>query len=402
MLDAHELRKWTPVSRWRNLASLLRDYAIIGVIQVAAVFALTHLDNWNQSLFWAIPIVLVTVILTGCLMHRIGLMGHESSHYLLVPNRKWNDFLADLLCFFPLWSSLASYRDKHGGHHRHPNDPELDPNLGAGKAEKLYSRFPMPYPSFIFQYYLKFFWPPFVFRNLMDLLKVLSVGAPGESTQESGRRMSYQRLMRSPNILGLLYLLALVGVIYAGEATGKGWLVISGPIGFYAVAVMVWAAMPRERWGRSQKRLSYDAKLGGLARMTMYTGTFWGISWIRHFGGFDLAPFYLMFWIFPLVYVFPYLMLLREIYQHANLGEGPLNNSRIIYADPFTRWALLAYGNDYHLVHHIYPNIPHYNLREAHLHLADHSPEYRENAEESHGTFVSRPERVSLLESLTR
>ncbi|MEM1410679.1 MAG: 2Fe-2S iron-sulfur cluster-binding protein, partial [Pseudomonadota bacterium] len=81
-----------------------------------------------------------------------------------------NDLLADLLCFFPIWSSLVHYRNKHLNHHLYPNDPDHDPNLAGDKAEELFGRFPMPKPAFIYQYYLKFFWPPFVFRNLLDLL----------------------------------------------------------------------------------------------------------------------------------------------------------------------------------------------------------------------------------------
>jgi fatty acid desaturase len=93
-------------------------------------------------------------------------------------------------------------------------------------------------------------------------------------------------------------------------------------------------------------------------------------------------------------------MLLRELYQHANLGTGDLDNSRIIYADPFTRWALLGYGNDFHLIHHIYPNIPHYHLRAAHALLLERSEAYREQFQEVHGTVHHRdPGQVTLAES---
>ncbi len=94
-------------------------------------------------------------------------------------------------------------------------------------------------------------------------------------------------------------------------------------------------------------------------------------------------------------------MLLREIYQHANAGTGNLDNSRIIHADPFTRWAVLGYGNDFHLIHHIYPNIPHYQLREAHEQLRNGSDEYREQAEENRGIFKgSEGGQRPLIESL--
>jgi fatty acid desaturase len=88
------------------------------------------------------------------------------------------------------------------------------------------------------------------------------------------------------------------------------------------------------------------------------------------------------------------------LYQHANLGTGTLDNSRIIYADPFTRWLLLGYGNDFHLIHHIYPNIPHYHLRAVHAKLVVESETYRKELEEVHGTVHPRgPGQPTLAQS---
>lgn len=407
LLDSDSIRQWVRVHPLRNLGCLAMDYAVLALVQAALIYSLSHLDDWGLSKLWAIPIGMVGVVLTGCIIHRIGLMGHEASHHMLVTNRMWNDILADLLCFYPLWSSLTSYRAKHLGHHLYPNDPEKDPNWAGGKGRDLFARFPMPKPSFIYQYYVKFFWPPFVFKNLYDLLRVLSVGsgmAPVDPKELKSRARKFGKLgvLASPTIMALIFLVVLVGIIYASEATGKGWLVITAPILFYLAGVAIWSALPKEQFKRSSAKLSYDAKISGLIRFTFYTVTFLIISWIRFFGNFDLAPFYACFWIFPLIYVFPYLMLLREIYQHANLGTGQLDNSRIIHADPFTCWALLGYGNDYHLIHHIYPNIPHYHLPAAHEKLVNESEVYRESVEESYGTFQSRGEQKTLLDHLAR
>jgi fatty acid desaturase len=112
--------------------------------------------------------------------------------------------------------------------------------------------------------------------------------------------------------------------------------------------------------------------------------------------------YFLLLWVVPLIYVFPYLMLLREIYQHANADEGDLTNSRMMFTDPFTRWAVLGYGNGAHLVHHIYPNIPQYHLSEVHIRLLENSEAYETAAEETYG--ILRPwseNQPSLLDALS-
>jgi fatty acid desaturase len=150
----------------------------------------------------------------------------------------------------------------------------------------------------------------------------------------------------------------------------------------------------------SSSGLAYGRKAGAMYRLSYHAGIFFVLSWIRQTTGVNVSAFYILFWIFPLLYMFPYLMLLREVYQHANLGQGKLDNSRIIHADPFTQWALLGYGNDLHLVHHIYPNIPHYHLQAAHDELMETSPAYREEFEETVGVFRAPEGKRSLLDSL--
>jgi hypothetical protein len=51
-------------------------------------------------------------------------------------------------------------------------------------------------------------------------------------------------------------------------------------------------------------------------------------------------------------------------------------------------------GQDYHLPHHVYATVPHYNLKELHEILLQY-PEYRDQAVEVHGYFHS-PERPQV------
>ncbi|MEM1296324.1 MAG: fatty acid desaturase [Verrucomicrobiota bacterium] len=394
LLASTELRRWTRVSPFRNLVCIGGEYLGLLSLHFAAIYCLTHFEGWGVPVWGSWLVGIVTVLLTGCFMHRIGLMGHEASHGLLIPNRVWNERLANLLCFFPLWSSAASYRAKHQGHHYHPNDPEKDPNLSGHKASELYARFPMPRPSFIWNYYAKFFWPPFVFRNLLDLFRVLAVG---QSPAEAADPKKPKRFL-SPTMLGILYLIGLIATIRTTATTGSATFMVVLPVAFLAAGLTVWKFLPMERFGKPGKR--QEAKTSAAIRLVFYTVLLLTIGWVRFFTGFNLTFYYVIFWLVPLVYVFPYLMLLREIYQHANLGTGKLDNSRIIHADPFTRWALLGYGNDFHLVHHLYPNIPHYHLRAAHEAMVEQSAAYRASLVETSGVFHAPEGQNSLLASL--
>jgi fatty acid desaturase len=55
-------------------------------------------------------------------------LGHEGAHYTIHRNRKLNDFLANLFCFWPLLITTDGYRRLHFQHHNHTGtakDPEL-------------------------------------------------------------------------------------------------------------------------------------------------------------------------------------------------------------------------------------------------------------------------------------
>jgi len=394
LLAVASLRKWTRLQPFSNLAGVAFEYVCLFGLHAFTIAFLLHRAEWGIPGWTVAPVGLLTFVLTGVVIHRIGLLGHESSHHLLLPNRFWNDVVANLTCFFPLWSSLSSYRAKHSGHHLHPNDPDHDPNWAGDKAADLYARFPMPRPSFIFQYYVKFFWPPFVLRNLVDLAKVLAVG---NGPKGGDKRPWYQ----SPTAWGLLCLLGLIGVIRASEVWLEPTWVLIPPVTFHALVLVGMSLLPEAFYeGGKGAGLAYGRKWGAMFRLTFHAGVCLALCGLQLLTGLPITGYYLVFWVLPLVYVFPYLMLLREVYQHANLGRGKLDNSRIIHADPFTRWAVLGYGNDFHLVHHIYPNIPHYHLRGAHDELMETSESYREEFVETVGTFRAPVGKRSLLDSL--
>ncbi len=397
LLDAEHIRGFTRVPTTRNLFSLALDYLTAAGAIAGVVWFWRFLVDHGHSRWWILPVWFIGILIVGVAQHRLAMMGHESSHNLLAKNRKLNDVLSELLCFFPLFSSLVMYRNKHTGHHLHPNDPERDPNLANGKEEALFAKFPMPKRSFIYRYYLGLFWPPVILVNLKDLFIVMTLGSglspvPDRMGQmeDHPHKKNTRRISGLPTLLGIGYFIALFAATFMSARTGSAWTLLLGPLAVYAAALAVWSFLPK-RMFETKARLAYSQKANALLRLSYFSLLFWATGWVRFATGHTLLPWFLALWVVPLIYTFPYLMLLREIYQHANAGKGALDNSRIIHADPFTRWALLSYGNDYHLIHHLYPNIPHHQLRPAHELLMRESQDYRTEVCETFGTVRAKP-----------
>lgn len=101
-------------------------------------------------------------------------------------------------------------------------------------------------------------------------------------------------------------------------------------------------------------------------------------------------PVFFVFWVAPLLTVYPFLMQLREIAHHMNApDDGDLTNSRVFEVNPFLAAAVFPYGQAFHLTHHLFAMIPHYRVAEAHAILSRHRP-YREQVVVCRGYFFRR------------
>jgi fatty acid desaturase len=77
---------------------------------------------------------------------------------------------------------------------------------------------------------------------------------------------------------------------------------------------------------------------------------------------------YLVCWILPLLTVVPALLRLRAICEHGAVHDysSPLTSARTNLGPKWLIWFFCPHNVNYHLEHHIYPSIPHYNLRACH------------------------------------
>jgi fatty acid desaturase len=115
-LDTAELRTLSH----RSLFPWLRD-AVIDWVAIAAAIGLFQL--------WPNPITAIAAILiVGNRQHALAILGHDGTHYTISRNAAFNDFLTNLLCFWPLGLTVSGYRALHYAHHKHTgtqHDPEL-------------------------------------------------------------------------------------------------------------------------------------------------------------------------------------------------------------------------------------------------------------------------------------
>lgn len=88
-----------------------------------SIVGLIYLSNT----YWYPWLYLVTVILIGARQHALLVIGHDASHYVLLKNKKLNDWIADLFLFWPMFATVKGFRFFHSDHHRFLNT-EKDKN----------------------------------------------------------------------------------------------------------------------------------------------------------------------------------------------------------------------------------------------------------------------------------
>ncbi len=94
-------------------------------------------------------------------------------------------------------------------------------------------------------------------------------------------------------------------------------------------------------------------------------------------------------WIVALVYVYPIVGWLCELGEHYPYDRDDWNEtfqSRNRLGSKWEKWILGIHNENYHLIHHLFPGIPYFNLPAAHAVLLA-VPEYHAVADESPGVL---------------
>ena len=88
---------------------------------------------------------------------------------------------------------------------------------------------------------------------------------------------------------------------------------------------------------------------------------------------FGMVVEYLVLWVLPAATVLQVILRLRAICEHGAVTDfdSPLTAARTNHVPWWARWVLFPHHVNYHVEHHLYPAIPHYNLPACHRELAN-------------------------------
>lgn len=91
---------------------------------------------------------------------------------------------------------------------------------------------------------------------------------------------------------------------------------------------------------------------------------------IAYFSGYLVE--YLILWLLPLLTLLQPILRFRAICEHGAVNDldNPMKASRTNTGPAWIRFLLFPHSVNFHIEHHLYPSIPHYNLAECHKELA--------------------------------
>ncbi len=83
---------------------------------------------------------------------------------------------------------------------------------------------------------------------------------------------------------------------------------------------------------------------------------------------------YLVLWVLPLLTVVQAILRLRAIAEHGATTDfsSPLTAARTNLGGPLVEWLIFPHRVNYHIEHHLYASVPHYNLPELHREMQRH------------------------------
>lgn len=335
----------------------------------------------NDWPWWLnVPITFIAIVLIGAGQHQLTGLAHEASHHILFKNRFWNDLVSDWLCMFPLFSSTQHYRLQHIAHHQFVNDPDRDPDVAQLQTSGHWLNFPVDRQTFLMTL-VKQFWLPNLFRFMRIRAAYNAIPTDKNPYLKKGWKPNKTTVR-----VGILYILALIGVLAWFVYAEKPLLLALVPGGLYLAIMIFYALIPETMYHQSRVHPVISMRAMTLMRMTYITLLFNGLAWLSLWAPYAALCYFLL-WVVPIFTSFSFFMILRQIVQHGNGDRGWLTNTRVFFVHRIINFAVFPMGQDYHLPHHLFASVPHYRLKELHE-LLSQCAEYREQAVVVEGYFL--------------
>lgn len=383
---------------WSNWYYLAREYLFLALIVGGAIAFYEWLGPFGWHWLAAIPVTLVAHMCVGAGQHRLATLTHEAAHYMLFKNRLLNEFVSEWFCMYPILGKTHPYRVQHLGHHQFPNDPDRDPDwTQMAKSGHRYT-FPMTRWAFWWHCILKqFLWLPNLLRYV--LVRASFLVDEGEG---SPYRM-IRRTAKGLSIAAILYHVALVAALAYFLWQGNAALLAIVPAGMWLGMALVHICAPERWFADFAIKSDIPVRWLGLMRITFNTLLGSAIAWLTLLSGQPWWLYFFVLWMIPLGTWFSFFMILRQIVQHGNADQGRFTNTRVFLGNPLISMAVFPIGNDFHLPHHLFPMVPHYNLVKLHELLLQ-TEVYQREAIVVDGYFIPAerpPKHPTMLDLMT-
>lgn len=370
--SVNEINALKARDNWTNWRYLAMNWAIISGAIGLAIWGEAQVQAAGYSPFWLIPIAAVTIIIIGASQHQLGGAVHEATHFYLFKNRTLNEAASDWLAAFPIYTSTHHFRLHHLSHHQFVNDPERDPNFAQAEQSGHWLDFPLTHFEMA-KGLLRLLWIPNLISYTLARARYSALGL-GENPYGDPKRPGH-------------WLTAAIGIAFAGlvPLVMSAMLLtgVSAPItlatlaALYAGGMAFYLTIPVSWYQGSRIEPVFSNRILFSTRLTFLAILYASLTAIDLTGYQKAWSYFALYWVLPLFTTFPVFMMLREWLQHGNADRGKMTNSRVFMTGPIFNYAVMPWGMDYHLPHHLMSSVPHYNLRKLHeLLLRD--PEYAE------------------------
>lgn len=352
-----QVNKFRNVDNLRNWIDVIRECTFVATVFLLIVGCHTYRMELGFHWLWDLPIGLMGLFMMGLAQHRLSIVGHEGSHYALFKNRILNEVVSNWSCMYALVSTTHLYRLQHMAHHQFVNVPEKDPDLLYMSV--VGAKYHHPYGRWRF---MRDIVVP-LFISIPAQLKYIFIRAKIASF--GGGYGPYAAQRKQNKVLSLIhgvYLLSMTAILGFCVYRGSPSMMLVAAISSLLVMAVIESMVPEEWYMKSAIRPIISQRWDLYQRLCFYTILFTILALLTHMTGLAWPVYYLIFWFAPLGTSFPFLMMVREEVQHANAGQGRFTHTRNFLGSRLIQFAVFPMNMGYHLEHHLYPMVPHYNL----------------------------------------